>query len=314
MAAPETPSACASSAQPNSSWSWWLPRGRLPRGRGRPSRPTKRRLPRASGVRCCACAEAARPHSVRLAVRGEPGVLPKRAAALTGEWRALLRLARRGRAPALGAAGCACGAGRLGGRGGGAALGSGLGRRGCWRWRPWRGGLQLSALALSPAEVQVLRESGSEAEACGGAAPGAPHGAGRCALGALLPLASLAQAALAVLLYRAAGQRAVPAVPGSAGLVFLVGEVVPAAERALDVMLAPRALILSRLAVLLTLPVALPVGQLLEPAARPGRLRERVLGADAGRRRRPLQRSQQGRAALPDSGGRAQRPSRTASC
>lgn len=42
-------------------------------------------------------------------------------------------------------------------------------------------------------------------------------------------------------------------------------------------MLAPRALILSRLAVLLTLPVALPVGQLLELAARPGRLRERVL-------------------------------------
>ncbi|XP_014647067.1 PREDICTED: metal transporter CNNM3 [Ceratotherium simum simum] len=41
--------------------------------------------------------------------------------------------------------------------------------------------------------------------------------------------------------------------------------------------LAPRALVLSRLAVLLTLPVALPVGQLLELAARPGRLRERVL-------------------------------------
>ncbi|XP_029794364.1 metal transporter CNNM3 [Suricata suricatta] len=35
--------------------------------------------------------------------------------------------------------------------------------------------------------------------------------------------------------------------------------------------------VLSRLAVLLTLPVALPVGQLLELAARPGRLRERVL-------------------------------------
>lgn len=46
---------------------------------------------------------------------------------------------------------------------------------------------------------------------------------------ALPPLASLAQAALAVLLYRVAGQRAVPAVLGSAGLVFLVGEVVPAA-------------------------------------------------------------------------------------
>eukprot|EP00069_Balaena_mysticetus_P010427 bmy_06883T0 len=86
------------------------------------------------------------------------------------------------------------------------------------------------------------------------------------------------RAALAVLLYRAAGQRAVPAVLGSAGLVFLVGEVVPAAVSGRwTLALAPRALILSRLAVLLTLPVALPVGQLLELAARPGRLRERVL-------------------------------------
>uniref|UniRef100_A0A2K6LI06 Metal transporter n=1 Tax=Rhinopithecus bieti TaxID=61621 RepID=A0A2K6LI06_RHIBE len=95
---------------------------------------------------------------------------------------------------------------------------------------------------------------------------------------AMLLLASLAQAALAVLLYRAAGQRAVPAVLGSAGLVFLVGEVVPAAVSGRwTLVLAPRALGLSRLAVLLTLPVALPVGQLLELAARPGRLRERVL-------------------------------------
>ncbi|VCW69868.1 unnamed protein product [Gulo gulo] len=94
----------------------------------------------------------------------------------------------------------------------------------------------------------------------------------------MLLLASLAQAALAVLLYRAAGQRAVPAVLGSAGLVFLVGEVVPAAVSGRWALaLAPRALLLSRLAVLLTLPVALPVGQLLELAARPGRLRERVL-------------------------------------
>ncbi|CAO2607858.1 Metal transporter CNNM3 [Lemmus lemmus] len=88
----------------------------------------------------------------------------------------------------------------------------------------------------------------------------------------------LAQAALAVLLYRAAGQRAVPAVLGCAGLVFLVGEVLPVAVSGRWALaLAPRALGLSRLAVLLTLPVALPVGQLLELAARPGRLRERVL-------------------------------------
>lgn len=81
-----------------------------------------------------------------------------------------------------------------------------------------------------------------------------------------------------MLLYGAAGQRAVPAVLGCAGLVFLVGEVLPAAVSGRWALaLAPRALGLSRLAVLLTLPVALPVGQLLELAARPGRLRERVL-------------------------------------
>ncbi|ERE92673.1 metal transporter CNNM3 [Cricetulus griseus] len=90
--------------------------------------------------------------------------------------------------------------------------------------------------------------------------------------------AAAAAAALAVLLYRAAGQRAVPAVLGCAGLVFVVGEVLPVAVSGRWALaLAPRALGLSRLAVLLTLPVALPVGQLLELAARPGRLRERVL-------------------------------------
>uniref|UniRef100_A0A2I3H3N8 Metal transporter n=1 Tax=Nomascus leucogenys TaxID=61853 RepID=A0A2I3H3N8_NOMLE len=154
----------------------------------------------------------------------------------------------------------------------------GLGAAGLLALAALARGLQLSALALAPAEVQVLRESGSEAErAAARRLEPARRWAG-CALGALLLLASLAQAALAVLLYRAAGQRAVPAVLGSAGLVFLVGEVVPAAVSGRwTLALAPRALGLSRLAVLLTLPVALPVGQLLELAARPGRLRERVL-------------------------------------
>uniref|UniRef100_A0A5F9CQV9 Metal transporter n=1 Tax=Oryctolagus cuniculus TaxID=9986 RepID=A0A5F9CQV9_RABIT len=154
----------------------------------------------------------------------------------------------------------------------------GLGAAGLLALAALARGLQLSALALAPAEVQVLRESGSEAErAAARRLEPARRWAG-CALGALLLLASLAQAALAVLLYRAAGQRAVPAVLGCAGLVFLVGEVVPAAvSERWALALAPRALGLSRLAVLLTLPVALPVGQLLELAARPGRLRERVL-------------------------------------
>ncbi|CAD7691762.1 unnamed protein product [Nyctereutes procyonoides] len=189
-----------------------------------------------------------------------------RAAPRAGEWRALLRL-RAAEDARLRSALLAV---RV--EPGGAAAEEaappwalGLGAAGLLALAALAWGLQLSTLALVPAEVQGLRESGAEAQRAG------------CALGALLLLASLTQA---VLLYRAAGQHAVPAELGSAGLVFLVGEVVPAAVSgrwalALALALAPRALLLSRLAVLLTLPVALPVGQLLELAARPGRLPER---------------------------------------
>ncbi|XP_039088334.1 metal transporter CNNM3 [Hyaena hyaena] len=250
----------------NSSWSWVAPEGAgCPEGGPAAAPPTGewRALLRLR-------AEAARPHSALLAVRGEPdGSAAQEAVAPTGEWGALLRL----RAEAV----------RV--EPGGAAAEEaappwalGLGAAGLLALAALARGLQLSALALAPAEVQVLRESGSEAErAAARRLEPARRWAG-CALGALLLLASLAQTALAVLLYRAAGQRAVPAVLGSAGLVFLVGEVVPAAVSGRWALaLAPRALLLSRLAVLLTLPVALPVGQLLELAARPGRLRERVL-------------------------------------
>ncbi|XP_069349959.1 metal transporter CNNM3 [Eulemur rufifrons] len=209
---------------------------------------------------------------------GGPAAVPEEAAAPTGEWRALLRL--RGEAVCPHSALLAV---RVEPGGGAAEEAAppwalGLGAAGLLALAALARGLQLSALALAPAEVQVLRESGSEAErAAARRLEPARRWAG-CALGALLLLASLAQAALAVLLYRATGQRAVPAVLGSAGLVFLVGEVVPAAVSGRWALaLAPRALSLSRLAVLLTLPVALPVGQLLELAARPGRLRERVL-------------------------------------
>ncbi|XP_032034647.1 metal transporter CNNM3 isoform X4 [Hylobates moloch] len=202
------------------------------------------------------------------------------AAAPAGEWRALLRLRLRAEAVRPHSALLAV---RVEPGGGAAEEAAppwalGLGAAGLLALAALARGLQLSVLALAPAEVQVLRESGSEAErAAARRLEPARRWAG-CALGALLLLASLAQAALAVLLYRAAGQRAVPAVLGSAGLVFLVGEVVPAAVSGRwTLALAPRALGLSRLAVLLTLPVALPVGQLLELAARPGRLRERVL-------------------------------------
>ncbi|XP_006876684.1 PREDICTED: metal transporter CNNM3 [Chrysochloris asiatica] len=195
-----------------------------------------------------------------------------------GEWRALLRLRAETMRPHSSLLAVRLEPGGEAAEEAAPPWALGLGAAGLLALAALARGLQLSALALAPAEVQVLRESGSEAErAAAGRLEPARRWAG-FALGALLLLASLAQAALAVLLYRAAGQRVVPAVLGSAGLVFLVGEVVPAAVSGRWALaLAPCALSLSRLAVLLTLPVALPVGQLLELAARPGRLRERVL-------------------------------------
>ncbi|KAM9212204.1 metal transporter CNNM3 isoform 2-T2 [Dugong dugon] len=208
---------------------------------------------------------------------GRPAAASERAAP-AGEWRALLRLRAEAVRPHSSLLAVRVEAGGAAAEEAVPPWALGLGAAALLALAALARGLQLSALALAPAEVQVLRESGSEAErAAARRLEPARRWAG-CALGALLLLASLAQAALAVLLYRAAGQRLVPAVLGSAGLVFLVGEVVPAAVSGRwTLALAPRALGLSRLAVLLTLPVALPVGQLLELAARPGRLRERVL-------------------------------------
>ncbi|XP_027988448.1 metal transporter CNNM3 [Eptesicus fuscus] len=261
----------------NSSWSWAAPEGAgCPEGG--PVGPAA-----ASGEAAAAStgewrallrlrAEAEHPHSTLLA--GEPDGAAAgetaAAAAPAGEWHALLRL----RAEAVGAEPSVEAAFQE-------AVppwALGLGAAGLLALAALARGLQLSALVLTPAEVQVLRENGSEAERAAARRLESARRWASYALGALLLLACLAQAALAVLLYRAAGQRAVPAVLGSAGLAFLVAEVLPAAVSGRwTLALAPRALALSRLAVLLTLPVALPVGQLLELAARPGRLRERVL-------------------------------------
>ncbi|XP_020942928.1 metal transporter CNNM3 isoform X5 [Sus scrofa] len=259
----------------NSSWSWVAPEGAgCPEG-GPVAAPDEAAAPTGEWRALLRLrAEAAHPHSARLAVRGEPGG----AAAPTGEWRALLRLRSESAHPHSALLAVRVEPGGEAAEEAAPPWAVGLGAAGLLALAALARGLQLSALALAPAEVQVLRESGSEAERAAARRLEPSRRWAGCALGALLLLASLAQAALAVLLYRAAGQRAVPAVLGSAGLLFLVGEVVPAAVSGRwTLALAPRALILSRLAVLLTLPVALPVGQLLELAARPGRLRERVL-------------------------------------
>ncbi|KAB0380373.1 hypothetical protein FD755_008157 [Muntiacus reevesi] len=264
----------------NSSWSWVAPEGAgCPEG-GPAAAPDEAAAPTGEWRALLRLrAEDARPHSVRLAVRGEPGgSAAEEAAALTGEWRALLRLRAEAARPHSALLAVRVEPGGSAAEEEAPPWALGLGAAGLLALAALARGLQLSALALAPAEVQVLRESGSEAERAAARRLEPARRWTGCALGALLLLASLAQAALAVLLYRAAGQRAVPAVLGSAGLLFLVGEVVPAAVSGRwTLALAPRALILSRLAVLLTLPVALPVGQLLELAARPGRLRERVL-------------------------------------
>ncbi|XP_070286015.1 metal transporter CNNM3 isoform X2 [Myotis yumanensis] len=262
----------------NSSWSWAAPEGAgCPEG-GPAAAPGEAAAAVPTGEWRALLrlrAEAEHPHSALLAVRGEPGgaatgEAAAAAAAPAGEWRALLRL----RAEAVRAEPSVAAAFQE-------AVppwALGLGAAGLLALAALARGLQLSALVLAPAEVQVLRENGSEAERAAARGLESARRWASYALSALLLLACLAQAALAVLLYRAAGQRAVPAVLGSAGLAFLVAEVLPAAVSGRwTLALAPRALALSRLAVLLTLPVALPVGQLLELAARPGRLRERVL-------------------------------------
>ncbi|XP_023380104.1 metal transporter CNNM3 isoform X6 [Pteropus vampyrus] len=253
----------------NSSWSWAAPEGAgCPEGGSAAAAQTGewRALLRLR-------AETERPYSALLAVRGEPGgAAAGEMTAPANEWRTLLRL----RAEVV--RGEPCGAA--------AAVTSeavppwalGLGAAGLLALAALARGLQLSALALAPAELQILRENGSEEERAAARRLEPARRWACCALGALLLLASLAQAGLAVLLYRAVAERSVPAVLGSAGLAFLVAEVLPATVSGRwTLALAPRALALSRLAVLLTLPVALPVGQLLELASRPGRLRERVL-------------------------------------
>ncbi|XP_073096271.1 metal transporter CNNM3 isoform X1 [Manis javanica] len=265
---------------PNSSWSWVAPEGAgCPEG-GPATAPGEVADPTGEWHALLRLrAQAERPHSGLPAVRGERGSsAAEEAVASSGEWRALLRLRADAERPHSALLAVRVEPGGAVAEESAPPWALGLGAAGLLALAALARGLQLSALSLAPAEVQVLRESGSEAERAAARRLEPSRRWAGCALGALLLLASLAQAALAVLLYRAAGQRAVPAVLCSAGLVFLVGEVVPAAVSGRWALaLAPRALVLSRLAVLLTLPVALPVGQLLELAARPGRLRERVL-------------------------------------
>ncbi|CAM4703766.1 metal transporter CNNM3 [Caretta caretta] len=126
--------------------------------------------------------------------------------------------------------------------------------------------LQLGWLWPQPGELGLLRGRGSEAEREAGQALARPRGP--FALCSLLLLSSLANAALAVLACWALRALA-PAILAAAGLVFLLAELLPFAVCARwGLVLAPRGRWLTRLCMLLTCPVSLPLSKLLELALR----------------------------------------------
>nr|XP_060643173.1 metal transporter CNNM3 [Anolis sagrei ordinatus] len=126
--------------------------------------------------------------------------------------------------------------------------------------------LQLGTLWLDPAELYVLRDCGSESEREASKTLEPIRQRGTFVLCSLLLLSSVANAALAVLFYRAVGLLA-PAILGVAGLVFLLAEVLPfAISSRWGLLLAPRGLWLTQLCMLLTFPISLPLSKVLELA------------------------------------------------
>lgn len=126
--------------------------------------------------------------------------------------------------------------------------------------------LQLSTLWLDPVELYVLRDCGSESEREASKILEPMRQRGTFVLCSLLLLSSLANAALAVLFYRAV-EMLVPAILGVAGLVFLLAEVLPfAISSRWGLLLAPRGLWLTQLFMLLTFPISLPLSKVLELA------------------------------------------------
>ncbi|KAL8174021.1 UNVERIFIED_CONTAM: hypothetical protein K2H54_036837 [Gekko kuhli] len=126
--------------------------------------------------------------------------------------------------------------------------------------------LQLSTLWLDPVELYVLRDCGSESEREASKVLETVRRRGTFVLCSLLLLSSLANAALAVLFYRAVGML-VPAILGVAALVFLLAEVLPfTISSRWGLLLAPRGLWLTQLFMLLTFPISLPLSKVLELA------------------------------------------------
>lgn len=126
--------------------------------------------------------------------------------------------------------------------------------------------LQLSTLWLDPVELYVLRDCGSESEREASKVLETVRQRGTFVLCSLLLLSSLANAALAVLFYRAVGML-VPAILGVAALVFLLAEVLPfTISSRWGLLLAPRGLWLTQLFMLLTFPISLPLSKVLELA------------------------------------------------
>ncbi|XP_029460167.1 metal transporter CNNM3 isoform X2 [Rhinatrema bivittatum] len=124
-------------------------------------------------------------------------------------------------------------------------------------------GLQLAALWLDPLELCVLQDCGTQAERAAAKQLALIRRCGSFALCALLLLAALANAAVAVLLYLVL-EGAAPAIFASAGLVFLVAEVLPyALSSRWGFVLAPRTVWATQFFMVLTFLLSFPLSKLL---------------------------------------------------
>ncbi|XP_048474662.1 metal transporter CNNM3 [Rhincodon typus] len=128
--------------------------------------------------------------------------------------------------------------------------------------------LRLSVLWLEPLELHIIRHCGTEAEKRRAESLEPLRRRGNLVLCSLVLGNVLASSCLAVLLHHAVGT-VLPAVLACAGLLFLLGEVVPYAICSrYGFTVASRATWLTHLLVVLASPLALPVALLLDCALR----------------------------------------------
>ncbi|XP_030057524.1 metal transporter CNNM3 isoform X2 [Microcaecilia unicolor] len=124
-------------------------------------------------------------------------------------------------------------------------------------------GLQLSTLWLDPLELCVLQDCGTQAERAAAKQLAPIRRCGTLVLCTFLLLASVANAAVAVLFYLAL-EMVAPAIFITAGLVFLVAEVLPyALSSRWGFVLAPRMVWATQFFMVLTFLLSFPLSKLL---------------------------------------------------